>query len=486
MSGDNLLVIDDEPIIGYSFKRALAGEDVDVRTALTGADGLRQFDDARPGVVVLDFQLPDRTGLDVFREIHARDPHVPVVLITAHGTAETAIDAMRLGVFDYLVKPVDLAGVKAVLSRAFAATRLHQPAAALPSRAEDRLIGRSAAVRDMCKLIGRAAPNDTTVLILGESGTGKELVARAIFQYSRRAAKPFLALNCAALPEPLMESELFGHERGAFTGADRRRVGKFEQCDGGTLFLDEIGDTPPAVQAKLLRVLQDRRFERLGGTETIAANVRLIAATNLDLAARVNSGAFRMDLFYRLRVLTIRVPALRDRREDIPELASAFLYQFNAELDARYSGLHPDTLALLQDHAWPGNIRELQSTLKEGMLRGSGSVLLPADVLPSLRGGPHLAGARIEPSPHRATAEPPAPRFDVEAEIDRLLAAGEPGVYRSILEQVERLLLARSLQHTGGHQTQASDILGINRTTLRNRLRELNISVSRVVADESE
>ena len=295
MSENSLLVIDDEPIIGYSFKRALAGEGVNVRAAQTGADGLRQFAELRPGVVVLDFQLPDRTGLDVFREIHARDPHVPVILITAHGTTETAIEAMRLGVFDYLVKPVDLVGVKAVLRRAFEAGRLMQPASALPSPTGDRLLGRSAVIQEMCKLIGRAAPTDATVLILGESGTGKELVARAVYQHSRRAARPFLALNCAALPETLLESELFGHEKGAFTGADRRRVGRFEQCDGGTLFLDEIGDAPPAVQAKLLRVLQDRKFERLGGTETVAADVRLIAATNLNLADRVNAGAFRMD-----------------------------------------------------------------------------------------------------------------------------------------------------------------------------------------------
>ena len=486
MSENSLLVIDDEPIIGYSFKRALAGEGVDVRAAQTAADGLRQFAERRPGVVVLDFQLPDRTGLEVFQEIHDRDPHVPVVLITAHGTTETAIEAMRLGVFDYLVKPVDLVGVKAVLRRAFEAGRLMQPASALPSPTGDRLLGRSAVIQEMCKLIGRAAPTDATVLILGESGTGKELVARAVYQHSRRAARPFLALNCAALPETLLESELFGHEKGAFTGADRRRVGRFEQCDGGTLFLDEIGDAPPAVQAKLLRVLQDRKFERLGGTETVAADVRLIAATNLNLADRVNAGAFRMDLYYRLRVVTVQVPALRDRRDDIPELASAFLYQFNAELGTQYTGLHPDALALLQDHAWPGNIRELQSTLKEGMLRGSGQILRPADIRPSLQGGPQLAGVPIQPPSGGPAAESPAHRFDVEAEIDRLLAAGEPGVYRSVLEQVERLLLARALQHTGGRQAQASDILGINRTTLRNRLRELNLTVGRVVMDEPE
>jgi two-component system nitrogen regulation response regulator GlnG len=290
-------------------------------------------------------------------------------------------------------------------------------------------------------------------------------------------------MNCAALPENLLESELFGHEKGAFTGADKRRVGKFEQCHGGTLFLDEVGEMSPAVQAKMLRVLQDQAFERVGGNETVRTDVRLIAATNADLSHRVDSGAFRADLFYRLRVVTIRVPPLRDRREDIPELATTFLFRFNTQLGTGYVGFHSDALNLLQQYAWPGNVRELQSAVKEAMFRASGRLILPEDIAPALNRSPGARGA--VPSP--AAVGPPEPaRLDIEAMLEGMLARGETGVYHALLEQVERVVLNRVLQHTQGRQGQASEVLGINRTTLRNRLRDLGMSVSRVVVDEHE
>src|SRR5579862_7549892 len=278
VSMPTLLVVDDEQSVRYSFQRVLESDSVKVLTAPTAADGLKQVREQRPDVVVLDIQLPDRSGLEMFREIQAADPRRPVIFITAHGTTETAIEAMKNGAFDYLVKPVDLERLSQVLARAFDAARLMHVAAVLPTEEEgDRIVGRSLVMQEMCKNIGRIAPQDVNVLILGESGTGKELVARALYQHSRRAGQPFMAINCAAIPETLLESELFGHEKGAFTGAERRRIGKFEQCNDGTLFFDEIGDMPLPAQAKLLRVLQEQVFERVGGTETVRTDVRVIA-----------------------------------------------------------------------------------------------------------------------------------------------------------------------------------------------------------------
>ncbi len=330
-----LLVIDDEPSVQYAFRRVFGDERVKVLAAQTAAEGRARAAADRPDVIVLDIQLPDGSGLDLFRELHTAQPKRPVVFITAHGTTETAIEAMKGGAFDYLVKPLDLDRLSALLGRAFDAARLMQTAAILPQdEGEDRIVGRSSVMQEMCKTIGRVAPQDVNVLILGESGTGKELVARALYQHSRRAEQPFLAINCAAIPENLLESELFGHEKGAFTGAERKRIGKFEQADGGTIFLDEIGDMAAPLQAKILRVLQDQRFERLGGNEQVRTRVRVLAATNQDLARLVDEGRFRKDLYYRLNVVTIAVPPLRERPGDVAELAHYFLFRFDRELGA--------------------------------------------------------------------------------------------------------------------------------------------------------
>ncbi|HEV3446741.1 MAG TPA: sigma-54 dependent transcriptional regulator, partial [Gemmataceae bacterium] len=317
-----LLVIDDEQSVRYSFQRVLEGDGTTVLTTGTAAEGLKAVREQAPDVVVLDIQLPDRSGLDLFQDLHELDPKRPVIFITAHGTTETAIEAMKRGAFDYLVKPVDLERISQVLGRAYEAARLmHVPAVLPAEESGDRIVGRSHIMQEMCKAIGRIAPQDVNVLILGESGTGKELVARALYHHSRRANLPFLAINCAALPETLLESELFGHEQGAFTGAVRRRIGKFEQCDGGTLFLDEIGDMAPSLQAKMLRVLQEQRFERVGSNETLQTRVRVLAATNHDLDQLVAEGRFRKDLYYRLNVVRIVAPPLRARVDDIAELA---------------------------------------------------------------------------------------------------------------------------------------------------------------------
>jgi two-component system, NtrC family, nitrogen regulation response regulator GlnG len=470
-----LLVIDDEQGVRYSFQRVLESDSVNVLTAATAADGLKELRDRRPDVVVLDIQLPDRSGLDVFREIHAADPRRPVVFITAHGTTETAIEAMKNGAFDYLVKPVDLERLSLVLRRALDAARLMDVAAVLPTeRQGDRIIGRSLVMQEMSKTIGRIAPQDVNVLILGESGTGKELVARALYQHSRRANRPFMPINCAAIPETLLESELFGHEQGAFTGANRRRIGKFEQCHDGTLFLDEIGDMPPALQAKILRVLQEQQFERLGSNETVQTQVRVLAATNHDLQKLVQENRFRKDLYYRLNVVNIRVPPLRDRPDDVAELAHYFLFRFDRELGLDLRALAPETVELLEKYPWPGNVRELQSVLKQAMLQTSGNVLFPEFLPDVLHDGDHAP---------LSAAAPQGDTLDLAALVDGLLQQGAKDMYDQVMEAVERVLFKRVLSHTNGRQTQASQMLGLNRTTLRYKLRLLGLVLDRTVHD---
>jgi nitrogen regulation protein NR(I) len=466
-----LLIVDDEPGVLYSFRRVFGSEEVEVSTASTVREGVQQFVEFRPDVVVLDLQLPDGSGLDVFEEIHRAAPKMPVIFITAHGTTQTAIEAMKRGAFDYLVKPLDFEQLRALLHRAFEASRLMQVPAVLPSTEPmDQIIGRSTVMQEMCKTIGRVAGQDINVLILGESGTGKELVARAIYHHSRRSDRPFLAINCAALPENLVESELFGHEKGSFTGADRRRVGKFEQVNGGTIFLDEIGDMPLAAQAKILRLLQEQQFERVGGTESIKTNVRILAATNQDLEQLIGAGTFRADLYYRLKGVTVRVPPLRERDGDVLELAQHFLFRFNREMGLSLQGFDPEALACLRRYLWPGNVRDLQSVLKETMLRTSGPIVFEENLPPELRGTP-----TAPPVPSAQDAD----RGDLGKIIEDVLQANQSGVYERVLQIVERALFTRVLEETHGHQGQASERLGLNRSTLRYKLRELGLLAER-------
>jgi two-component system nitrogen regulation response regulator GlnG len=468
-----LLLVDDEPIICHSFNRVLATPDVEVVTAGTVAEGWRRVEQDRPDVIVLDLQLPDGTGFDLFERVREADPRRPVIFITAHNTTETTIEAMKRGAFDYLTKPLDLDQVCAQLTRAFDAARLMREPAVLPvAPAADRIVGRSAVVQDMCKLIGRVAPQDANVLITGESGTGKELVAQAIYQHSRRADRPFLAINCAAIPEALVESELFGHERGAFTGADQQRVGKFEQCGDGTLLLDEIGDMPLAAQAKMLRLLQEQTFERVGGNQPIRTSVRVLAATNQNLDHLIAAGRFRGDLYYRLKVVTIRVPALRERMDDIPELATYFLFRAAREADRDIRGFAPDALDVLQRYTWPGNVRELRNCVQSAVYQTAWNTILPMD-LKGLAWTTPLAG------------ESP-PVLDLAGMIEAMMADGAKNVHGRVVALVERELIARALRHTHGHQAQASDLLGINRTTLRHKLRELGIVLDMVVTDRAD
>jgi two-component system nitrogen regulation response regulator GlnG len=469
-----ILVIDDETSILHAFRRAFSDPEDTLVTASEGSEGLELVARIQPDVVVLDLNLPDMSGLEVFRRIHAMDARIPVIFITGQGTTETAIEAMKRGAFDYLLKPLDVTRVRDLVERAAEISRLIRLPAMIegetaPPGPADVLIGRSPAMQEVYKAIGLVAPQNLAVLILGESGTGKELVARAVYQHSRRADGPFLAINCAAIPENLLESELFGHERGAFTGADRRRIGKFEQCSGGTLFLDEIGDMSALTQAKVLRVLQDGRFERVGGNETIRADVRVIAATNRDLEQMVAAGEFRGDLFYRLGIVTIKLPPLRERAEDLPLLVDHFLKRFSPELGKEVDRISPEALEEFRRHSWPGNIRELQSVLKQALLRAQGPVLV-ADFLP-----PSIRGEMAQEADPQGNA---LPWNDL---IDDRLRAGSVDLYAETLALMERSLLTRVLRHTRGNQLQAAKILGITRGSLRTKIRTLGISIERSV-----
>ncbi len=469
-----MLVVDDEESVRYSFRSVFSSDQREVVTAATAAEGLALTLRHSPEIVVLDLQLPDRTGLELFAELRQVSPRTPVVFITAHGTTQAAIEAMKQGAFDYLIKPLDLDRLTQVIERAFEAARMMRIPAVVPDLdLGDQIVGRSAVMQEMCKSIGRMAPQDVNVLILGESGTGKELVARALYRHSRRAEANFLAINCAAIPETLLESELFGHEAGAFTGAVRRRIGKFEQCHGGTLFLDEIGEMSHAVQAKLLRVVQEQRFERVGGTETMAVNVRILFATNQDLPRLVGEGHFRKDLFYRLNAVSLQVPPLRQHIEDVPELAHYFLFRFNRDLNLDFRGFAPEVIERLQQHDWPGNVRELQGAVQQAMLNASGHLIL-LEFLPA-----SLSAVERSASPER----PGEVRAELEAFIDKLLAENQDHLHERALAALERVLFTKVLQATHGNQARASELLGLNRATLRHRLRTLKLAVDKVPVD---
>src|SRR5438874_4159223 len=398
----HVLLIDDDPVVvPEQVRQAFPAPRHRVEVAGTGAEGLRQVGAGAPDVILLDLRLPDQSGLDVYQGIRRLDARIPVIFVTLAKGADAAIEAMKQGAYDYLFKPLDLHRLRLVVGEALeVGRRMRRPAViaetAADPDAEGAIVGNCPAMLEVYKAIGRVAAQDVPVLITGESGTGKELVARAIYQHGSRAKAPFLALNCAAIPEQLLESELFGHERGAFTGADRRRIGKFEQVSGGTLFLDEIGDMPLALQAKILRLLQEQSFERVGGNETVRTDVRLIAATHRDLTAWSAEGRFRPDLYYRLGVFTIHLPPLRERGDDLPMLVQHYLKRISRELGREIREVAPDALERLRNHPWPGNIRELQSVLKQALLQASGTVLLPA-FLPEFPG--EAGGAAAGPAP---------------------------------------------------------------------------------------
>lgn len=478
-----LLVVDDDVLILNCFQFAFPAEQYSLVTVNSAGEALDQFRQQQFDAVISDIRLPDASGLELLRDLQALNAKVPVILMTGHGTANTAIEAMRRGAFEYLLKPLDVDELQSVVDRALETSRMTNTAVKIAadndadSAEGDLLVGQCPAIQEVYRQIGRVAGQDVTVLILGESGTGKEVVARAIYQYSKRAERPFLAINCAAIPENLLESELFGHEKGSFTGADRKRIGKFEQCDGGTLFLDEIGDMTPLTQTKVLRVLQDQQFERVGGQEMVQTNVRLIAATNRNLTEMMERGTFRSDLYYRLNVYTIHLPPLRERTGDLPLLISHFLRRFSRELEKEVKGVSPQTMELLLDYTWPGNLRELQSVLKHAVVEATGPLIQPEFLPESLRrnSGPLRLNPSVrEPSPTGGDDE-------LIAFIHQRLRDGTERLYDDVIHRVERVMLTELLSQVDGNISRAAAILGISRSTLRAKLAALGINLDRSV-----
>ncbi|QDU95980.1 sigma-54-dependent transcriptional regulator [Lignipirellula cremea] len=472
----SLLVVDDDRTILHMIERAFDDSAVSIIAVRDPAEVLEVIRLQQPDVVLLDIMLPETSGLEMFPQIHELDPKLPIIFITSGGASDTTIEAMKLGAHDFLLKPLDLNQLRKQVKQAIEIRRLMLEPVAVPGHksketAHEELVGSSLPMLDVYKAIGRVAQEDVTCLICGESGTGKELVARAIYHHSKRSKGPFLAVNCAAIPESLLESELFGHEQGAFTGADRRRLGKFEQCDGGTLFLDEVGDMPAMLQSKMLRILQEQRFERVGGNETIQVDVRVIAATNRDLEAMVDKAEFRADLYYRLNGFTLGLAPLRDRGSDIDLLVEYFLTRLNKSLNRNIVRISDEAMELLRTYEWPGNVRELQAILKQSILQTTGSVVAP-DFLPDV--------IRRAASPCTVDNEDDSTTC-LKRFINQRLAGHTSDLYAESLEWMERYLVGRVLRMTDGNQTKASSVLGITRGSLRNKIRSLGISVEQVV-----
>ena len=486
-----LLVIDDDRSIRRIVRGAFEGHSppIEVVEASTAEEGLAAMRRQPPDVVLLDIVLPHDSGLDVFHQISAFDSRLPVVFITADTESDTAIDAMMLGAYDYLIKPLDLKNLSALVDRAISTRRMMQTPVEIPLEREvspaDRLVGRSPRMLDVYKAIGRVAPQNVTVLIRGESGTGKELVARAIYHHSPRKDGPFLAVNCAALPDTLLESELFGHEKGAFTGADRRRIGKFEQCHNGTIFLDEIGDMSPPTQGKVLRLLQQQEFERVGGNETIRTNVRILAATNRDLERMVAKGTYREDLFYRLNGFTIQLPPLRERGSDAIHLLEYYLGRLGHDLNRQFvEGISPDAVEMLLNYTWPGNVRELQSVIRKALLNVTGPVIVPECLPDEIRtaGGLESSPPRSEELDFASEAESPdLPSADLAPFVEEALKQGTGELYAAVVERMERYLLTRVLRETHGNQSQAAEILGIGRGKVADRIHAFGIQLEQDV-----
>jgi len=440
-----ILVVDDEVNARTALAELLRDEGYTVETAADGFKALPKLEDFSPDLVVTDLRMPGMDGLQLLKKAHERDPDCAVIVMTAYGAVDTAVAAMREGAADYVTKPVNVEELVLVIDRALERRRVLAESRHLRERLSehqriDNIVGSSPVMRAVLSDVLRVAPSKATVLITGESGTGKELVAAAIHQHSTRASGPFVKLHCAALAETLLESELFGHERGAFTGATSRRDGRFQQADGGTLFLDEIGDISPSIQIKLLRFLQEHEFQRVGGNQTVKVDVRVVAATNRDLAARVRSGELREDLFYRLNVVSIEVPPLRARPTDVPLLAMFFLGRYAKENGKTVTCFSEEALERLTRHRWPGNVRELENAVERAVVISQGEVVRPED-LPST----------VTPAPQES---------------------GMPQVPGASLADLERYAILKTLEFTGGSTSRAADILGISVRKIQYKLHE--------------
>ena len=476
MSIRRILVADDEESIRWVLSKALNKQGFHVDLAASGTEAMALFRQHSYDMAILDIKMPGPSGLDLLSRFQEERPETLVVIMTAESSMKNAVEAMKRGAYDYITKPFDLAALDAIILKAHKASAVTEEVHRLKEEVREHyqlertIIGTSKPMQEVYKVLGKVAPSDVTVLVTGESGTGKELVARAIHYNSPRLGKAFLALNCAAIPRELLESELFGFEKGAFTGATERKIGKFEQANGGTLFLDEIGDMPLELQAKLLRVLQEKEITRTGGATVIPVDVRIVAATNQQLQEKVKAKEFREDLFYRLNVVPITLPPLRERPDDIPQLMDFFLQRAQDELGVAARGFTSEAVALLKRYPWPGNVRELENTIQRGALLSPDQMLTPAD-FPALTGGNDReeGDSSLEALiAHKLRTS--LTQVDVN-ELDNL--------YEMVLFQMERPLINIVLEKTRGNQVRTAEILGINRNTLRKKIQILGIEVKR-------
>lgn len=462
-----ILVVDDEPNLRRVLSALLVRDDYDVETAEDGAQALEILNEHHIDMVITDLRMPKVDGMELLRRTLAMDPEMPVVIITAHGTVDNAVEALKTGAFDYITKPFDQTEVRTIVKKAL---RTRDLAATEATRAEQDgtdetrygIIGRSNGIKELYAVLERVSDTPTTVLITGESGTGKELVARALHENSSRRDKPFIKVNCAAIPRDLMESELFGYERGAFTGAVGSKPGRFELASGGSLFLDEIGSIPIEMQVKLLRALQESEFERVGGIKTIRVDVRLVAATNSDLRKEIESGTFRDDLYYRLNVIPIRLPPLRERIEDIPLLAAHFLQKFNARLNKSLRGISEEAEAILMGYPWHGNIRELENVIERAVLFADGSSIEVSDIPVEVR-------ERFS-TPRPRSSVPPIAGSD-----EATTSEGLKERVKAAMTRLERELIQRALDQTSGNVTHAARLLKISRKGLQLKMKELGL-----------
>jgi nitrogen regulation protein NR(I) len=473
-----ILVIDDDDQLRKSFQKLLIEEGYTVESAASGEEGVQKIGRRMPDLVILDMRLPGMNGIETFKVIHKLEPKLPVVIMTAYGTTEHAIEATKLGAFDYVLKPFEIPSMLAIIGQALEAGRFMRSPVDMngsPGKtSREAIIGRSRSMHEVYKAIGRVSSTDATVLIRGESGTGKEIVARAIYTHSLRASKPFQVINCVAIPENLLESELFGYERGAFTGAAHRRIGKIEQANGGTVFLDEIGDMPFGIQSKILRLLQEKSIERLGGRETIPVDVRIIAATNRDLETALQQGRFREDLYYRLKVVTITLPPLRERIDDIPLLAEYFLGRYAAELDMDNPGISQEALAELCAHSWPGNVRELANAVHKALIFNRGAPIQQHEIAQAVD----------------SALQGPASGMQGEEQLLRqwvrkMLTTGDEGSkFDVIMDHFAALLVGEALNMTQGNRSRAAKLLGLSRPTLHSKIDKYRLKLKTSVDSE--
>jgi len=454
-----LLIADDEPVIRFVLRETFTKEGYEIEEAENGEDAILKVKNSNFDLVIMDIKMPKVDGLEALRDIRKMKPNLPVVMITAHGNINVALDAIREGAYDYFTKPFDVAEIRIVVKRVTEKMRLVKQieqleAQLLQENPFDRIIGTSSRMQEVFSLIRKVITNDVTVIINGESGTGKELVARAIHYHSFRAREPFVTVSCVAIPETLLESEMFGHEKGAFTGAHQMKPGKFELAQEGTLFLDEIGDMPLSLQAKLLRVIQERELERVGGTKTIKVDIRLIAASNKDLTECVKNGTFREDLYFRINVLPIYLPPLRERKDDIPILINHFIKYYNQKLGKYVTGVSEDTRKIMIEYSWPGNVRELENVIQRAIILSTGEILTP-DLLP--------------PNVHAEPALPDITTLTGDLSVPMLERL------QVIYDKLEEQMIREALKKANYRRQETADILGISRKSLHNKMEKYKL-----------